>query len=362
MPVKITTQYFIDKANLKHNNKYCYDKVIYKSARSYVIITCPIHGDFEQTPDAHGRGQGCPKCKIDKLSKLFISNNKDFINKANLIHNNKYDYSLVRYKRAHDAVIIICNLHGKFKQNPNNHLSGSGCAECIGVGQSNNERFIRSARAIHGDKFDYSRINYSNNKKQITIVCHTHGEFLQTPDTHLRGGGCKICNGKEVYDTQSFKNKASAIHNYLYDYSKVEYVGSKNIIIIICSIHGSFKQNPHNHLNGKGCPSCSHRVSKPEKAWIKSFNNPNIVSNITINVNSKKYSVDGFDPLTNTVYEFNGDFWHGNPKFYKSSDVNRANKKTYGELYEKTLEKEKALKSAGYKVISIWENDFKEIV
>lgn len=356
---KITTEDFITRSREIHKNKYSYIYADYKSAKIKVIITCQVHGNFEQTPDAHLHGQGCPKCKFDKLSNLFVSNVQSFTNKANELHNFVYNYSLVNYVNAHQKVMIICNIHGTFKQTPNAHLSGKGCPECVGKGRSNNKRFIKTATTIHGNRYDYSKVNYYHNKIKVIILCPIHGDFLQTPCSHLSGDGCPGCS-MDVFDTKTFRKKAEIIHNNKYDYSKAEYIDYKTNIIIICKMHGDFYQSPSNHLRGSGCPSCSHKISIPEQIWLASFNNPNIISHIQLKIGNKKYNVDGFDPTTNTVYEFNGDYWHGNPKIYNTNELNRCNKKTFGQLYEKTKNKENALKNAGYKIISIWESDFKK--
>ena len=117
-------------------------------------------------------------------------------------------------------------------------------------------------------------------------------------------------------------------------------------------------QSPGIHKKGHGCPKCCHTTSKPEIEWINSFNK-NILRNQLLKIKGRQFRPDGYDPTTKTVYEFNGDYWHGNPDLYKSTDTNKHNKKTFGELYKKTVEKENFLKKHGYTVVSIWESDFK---
>lgn len=121
---------FIFSSNIKHNNFYSYDKFKYINAHTKSIITCPIHGDFEMSPTNHLSGCGCPKCKIDKLKNEFSSNTEEFIEKARLIHGNKYDYSKVEYINRNTQVIIICPIHGEFKQTPASHLTHRGCPIC----------------------------------------------------------------------------------------------------------------------------------------------------------------------------------------------------------------------------------------
>ena len=118
---------------------------------------------------------------------------EEFIKKAKVIHGNKYDYSLVIYKNKRTKVKIICPIHGVFEQRPDKHFSGSGCPFCAGNNKRTIEEFIEKARATHGDKYDYSLVAYKNAKTKIIITCKKHGPFLQLPNTHLRGSGCPKC-------------------------------------------------------------------------------------------------------------------------------------------------------------------------
>lgn len=128
---KITTEQFIAKAQEVHGNKYDYSKSVYKAAKQKVIITCPAHGDFLQTPDAHLRqAQGCPKCKFSKLSIDRRKSIDAFIQQANAVHNHTYDYSQFEYINEKTKGIIICPKHGSFLQTPDNHLKGRGCPKC----------------------------------------------------------------------------------------------------------------------------------------------------------------------------------------------------------------------------------------
>lgn len=116
---------FALKAAKIHSNKYNYDKVVYKTNKDKVVITCPIHGDFEQRPDKHITGRGCSDC--GGTSK---SNTKEFILKAQSVHDYKYDYSKVVYKTSRDKVVVTCKEHGDFEQTPNHHLKGRRCPSC----------------------------------------------------------------------------------------------------------------------------------------------------------------------------------------------------------------------------------------
>lgn len=124
------TNNFIEKANKVHKGFYTYEKSEYINENEKLTITCPIHGDFEQTPHNHLQGHGCPSCKKNKISSANSFDTTNFIKKSKEIHGNKYDYSLAAYKKCYSIVEIICPKHGVFKQTPRDHLQGCGCPMC----------------------------------------------------------------------------------------------------------------------------------------------------------------------------------------------------------------------------------------
>jgi hypothetical protein len=190
-----------------------------------------------------------------------------------------------------------------------------------------------------------------------------HGEFLQTPEHHLRGYGCNQC-GYEIASIKlrkpkkCFLKQANVIHGNKYDYSKFVYTNDKTKGIIICPTHGEFLQTPGKHLVGHGCMKCSSNISKKSQQWLDKLNIPRDFREKTLVINSKVVKTDALDEKNKIVYEFYGDFWHKNPKIYDKNGINVVNKKTFGELYLKTVSREKLIKSAGYEIIFIWESDF----
>lgn len=219
--------------------------------------------------------------------------------------------------------------------------------------------FINDAMNIHGDRYDYSLVNYKNAKAKIKIKCSVHGIFIQRPDVHLRGDGCKECrNDSFRKTTNQFIQEAIRIHGDKYDYSLVKYITNRIKVKIICKHHGLFSQEPFWHLQGSDCPECKPNVSKLETQWLDYMNIPNDSEHRQVKIG--KYFVDGYDPDTNTVYEFWGDYWHGNPDTTDHSKINSTNKKTFRELYENTIKKEKLIRDSGYNLVTIWESDWKK--
>jgi hypothetical protein len=179
---------------------------------------------------------------------------EQFIEKAKAVHGDKYDYSLVDYRNAKTKVKIICPEHGSFEQTPNNHLSGNNCPKCSDK-KLNTEEFIEKARNVHGDRYNYSIVVYNNKQTKVKIICPIHGDFEQRPDSHLNGNGCPHC-GRKTKTTKTFIRESNIVHNDKYNYSLVEYKNNSIKVKIICPEHGSFEQTPSNHLSGKGCPKC----------------------------------------------------------------------------------------------------------
>jgi hypothetical protein len=255
---------FIAKAQKIHGDRYDYSAVEYHKAIEKVAIICREHGLFNITPHAHLYGQGCAKCGKIAAANQWRCSVEDFIAKANKIHGDKYDYSSVEYHNARGKVAIICREHGAFYIIPDSHLHGHGCAKCGGSLRSNTENFIKKARIVHGDKYDYSRIDYKHNRIKVIVVCREHGSWNITPHDHLYGHGCAKCGGNIRSNTEDFIKKARAVHGERYDYSRVIYKNAKTEVAIMCPLHREFLITPNEHLRGNGCGKC--RESKGEKA------------------------------------------------------------------------------------------------
>jgi len=120
---------------------------------------------------------------------------EEFIGRATKVHNGRYTYDNAVYKNRSTKITITCKIHGDYQQRPGDHLNGFGCSECSGNSKMNTERFIKKAREKFGNKLDYSKVNYKNNRTNITIGCPIHGEFDTTPQLLLRGHGCPKCGG-----------------------------------------------------------------------------------------------------------------------------------------------------------------------
>ena len=368
---KYTKYKFIEKSIETHGDTYDYSKVDYVDSQTPVTIICKRHGEFLQGPSIHIGGCGCPKCAGVSLMTI-----EDFIQKSVDKHGDKYDYSKVEYNNVKTKITIICKTHGEFVQTPDSHIRGCGCPNCAQI-QRNEKRiytkdeFIQKSIEKHGDTYDYSKVDYVDSKTRVTIICKKHGEFIQVPQCHLHGNGCKLCgiifsSNSKRYTKDEFIQKSIEKHGDTYDYSKVDYVDSKTRVTIICKKHGEFIQVPQCHLHGNGCPNCACKnYSKISISYLNFISKLNDIY-ITHAENEGEYEVegykiDGYCKSTNTLYEFHGDFWHGNPRIYNKDKINTKNGKTFGELYQTTLKKEHRIRELGYNLVVMWERDWVKI-
>jgi hypothetical protein len=144
------------------------------------------------------------------------STTDNFIKKSISIHGNKYDYSLVQYDGNRNKVKIICKQHGVFEQKPINHLNGCGCVFCCKTKKLTTPDFIRRSMKIHKNLYDYSLVNYINNETKVDIICKKHGIFSQTPHHHLKNIKCPMCSHNKKLSTEEFIEKSIFVHDKIY--------------------------------------------------------------------------------------------------------------------------------------------------
>lgn len=200
-----------------------------------------------------------------------------FIEKAIKKHGNKYDYSKVDYRNCKEKVCIICPKHGEFWQTPDNHLQNNGCLLCgfeqkwETRGRLGTDDFIEKARKTHGDKYDYSKVEYNGAKDKVCIICPKHGEFWQAPSSHIQGNGCPKCKSERLCETQTLKSdcvleRFKEVHGNKFDYSECVYKGMHVKVKIKCKVCGEFFwQEPNCHMRGRGCPHCVNKTLTTEK-------------------------------------------------------------------------------------------------
>ena len=259
----------------------------------------------------------------------------DFIKKAAAIHNNKYAYDESTFVDSRTSMRIICPEHGEFWQKPNRHVSYKrGCPKCGRTIAANRNivhrgsEFISKAREIHGDKYDYSKVNYVRHNKKVCIICPVHGEFWQTPNNHLQGNGCRQCGiENKVYynkkNEEQFIEDAKRVHGDKYSYEKLNYVNSVSKAIITCPIHGDFEQEANSHLRGAGCPICAESHLENEIRNMLYDNNVKVLSKYNFDWLGRQH-LDLYLPEYNIAIECQGvqhfevvDHFGGEEKYIK---------------------------------------------
>jgi hypothetical protein len=317
-------------------------------------------------------------------------------------HANFYDYSEVTELRNTSALItVICPEHGKFQQRALWHMRGHKCKACGHKIAANKNRrhpvghqryvpngtiaktlddYIKKFSKKHDNKYDYSLLTEhdlaerkrTKSKNKIRIICPVHGVFEQVWDHHRGGNGCQGCksvsigaastvkNAPRKLNLQKFIDRASKTHDNIYDYSQVVWQDKMSKVTIICSKHGAFQQVARYHMDGAGCQKCGtgYTSSKIGNIWLNSLKIDGLITEYKIKGPDTNYIVDGFDPSTNTVYEFLGDYWHGNPAVFDPDQTMTKRNVTFRHLYEETLTRVKGLTMLGYKVVYIWERDW----
>lgn len=367
LKVTKTTEQFIKEAKEIHGELYDYSLVEYTANNKKVNIICPIHGTFYQTPYIHLRGNSCKKCTNKERSKSL----SQFIIEANEVHKHKYNYSNTLYTGINKSITVICDIHGPFYPVAYSHLAGTGCPTCgILTKTKTTEQFIKEAKEIHGELYDYTKVNYINSNTNVTIICYTHGEFDMYPTNHIhKKNGCKQCYiDSRRTDRDSIIQTAKQVHGNRYDYSSFEFDKYKSEMVVICPKHGPFSQDICNHLHGRGCPKCStyKTYSNVSIRWLEDvMRSEGIFIQHALNqgeykIPNTKFKVDGYCHETNTVYEFHGDVFHGNPLLFEPDTKCHPKDKniTANELYEQTIAREQSIRNLGYNLMVMWESDY----
>ena len=270
---------------------------------------------------------------------------EEFIKKAIKKHGTKYDYSKINYVRGRDKLLIGCSKHSWFEQTGESHLRGHGCEKCARAYTAKKNKktkieFIEEAKKIHGNKYDYSKVNYKANDIYIRIGCPTHSWFDQRPNDHLSGKGCRKCgyssaSKKNSKSIENFLKKAIEIHGNKYDYSKVKYNGVHTNIKIGCPKHSWFEQTPNSHVHGRGCPKCYH---KHEGLIAEYLNKKNIVHR-SHRIGKEKKFYDFYLPKFNLLIERDGEQHYYDDGFFSSGKKNYLKNQQKNDYYKTKLAK-----------------------
>lgn len=280
-----------------HGEKFNYDMFDFSDTKTPGKIQCPNHGYFWMSVIDHIKSKtGCPTCSKEIQRKNLQLSFNEIIVRAKHVHGDVYEYPKQIYKNTSTPIEIICKEHGVFKQSFNSHVHQmSGCPTCFGLHKKTNLEFIKEARSIHGDVYDYSCVEYSNSYTSVKILCVKHGTFWQKPNKHIN--------------------------------------------------------------SQKGCPRCADSTSKLEIKWLNRICVPQNINNRHIQLENTNLIVNG--KIDNQIFEYYGSYWHGDPRKYNQDNLNFKNGRRMGTLYLETLERQDKIKKLGYELKFVWEIDFR---
>lgn len=374
---------FISRAAERHAGNLDFSLVEYVNTNTHVKVRCILHGvTFSMTPNCLIMGgTKCGQCKkAGKGSRRkWIKTVDHLVEEARRIHGERYSYAEVCMwsNMNKDRITIICPIHGPFLQRVVQHLNGRGCKHCTlsaGTMRYTTETWVVAATAVHGDRFDYSKVQYVGGHSPVTITCLKHGvEFQQEAAGHLSGAvGCQSCATLSLSSTTAvFVQRATEKHEGKYTYEKVVYVRCTSPVLITCPRHGDFWQAPANHLAGSGCPNCFKRISQKSLLWL-AFMSVAFDSPIRHGDNEgefvfpekMRWKCDGYIEATRTVFEFHGSYWHGDPSMYPQDQVHPQGKngRTYGDFFQATKAREAQIRAWGYTLLTVWESDWDRAV
>jgi hypothetical protein len=240
------------------------------------------------------------------MPKIITTNTiiKEFVD----AHGSTYDYSETFYKNAKTKVSIICKKHGAFWQLVKNHREGKGCPKCAGNLNKNTTEVILDFKNIHGDTYDYQNVDYVNSCTKVEIICKEHGSFYQFPSNHSNGNGCPECKSCKKYTRKEIISAFTDVHGDKYDYTKINYTGANEKVSIICPKHGVFKQRASSHRIGQGCPMCAASLGENRiNAYLNSnkylFNTQKTFESCK---NIRLLRFDFYIKKLNLIIEFNG--------------------------------------------------------
>jgi len=308
----MNTKEFIALAVNKHGKKYGYEKTVFTKRSDKLIITCPIHGDFEQIAGNHLYGKGCNKCAID-ATKLSLEDCKA---RAIEVHKGKYNYDHIDNCASTNKIELTCMDHEepiKFTVTVASHLKGTGCRICTLKGMRHTlDNFLDKAERIHGkNRYDYSRAVYTGNTNKVIVGCDRHPKkywFKVSPDKHTHKSkptGCTLCTastGEKIVGNYLIENDIEFIKEYVIKHNgsiyKFDfYIPSLNLII---EVHGGFHYRDL-YITKDGALEKVQENDKIKEKWCMD----NKIKLLSINNNENKLTKDEFDKLFKTYLKEN---------------------------------------------------------
>lgn len=272
---------------------YDFSRFEYRGSSEKSVVVCSKHGEFLSSYGNLMCGHGCPTCgRESSIQARRRSADDVYVQLKSMFPNLEFPHIEQDFIKVTVPIRCTCPSHGEFKKSPHKMLSGAqGCPECgkersISSRVLSQDEVIRRFRDVHGDRYDYSKVEYITIDTPVTLTCPEHGDFQQIPQVHMTGAGCFLCSFKGKPQCQPkpfshFLEKAREAHGEVYTYDEGSYSGMSGTIRITCKIHGTFTKSCFDHIYGGGCIECSgfgfkrdrpgafyiYRIEKESKAY-----------------------------------------------------------------------------------------------
>lgn len=308
----------------------------------------------------------------------------DIINKAKQVHGDLYDYSLVEYKNVNHNITIICSIHGSFDQIVNEHLKGRHCPLCANINRKNTRQekygvdyiFQSPEKQILGEQTILEKYgvnkplqNKTIKETQIATCLRKYGVCNASKNDLIK---IKIINNRNITNLQKYGSIHSSQQHMIdiiplienYDWLYEQYVAlNKTSLQIAVELNINYNTILKYLRKAEIAIKQSYKISFKANQWLEQIEQEHNIKLIReCPIEGTNYCADGFCEETNTIYEFYGDYWHGNLEVFDSEIINESTNCTMGELYQKTIQREFRLKELGYTIISVWENDYTQIL
>lgn len=272
---KTKEDFIKDSIAVHGEGTFIYTKVIYINNKTPVTLICPLHGEFEQRPDHHLHGAGCPVCRyIDCHQETLHKRYLEYVNHVQEKFGDKFEVIEESFNGRMKNADFICPYHGRFTKNANAFMQSKyGCNECAKDNANHQlttlkttEQWKREAEIVHHGKYVYTKSIYTGKDNELIITCPIHGDFKQIAKNHLRGYGCPKCSGMYNYTTEEWIEYARTKQpdaDYIMD--RVEYKACNEKVCMICPRHGELWIKPSDYLKGQGCYWCGVESSKQKR-------------------------------------------------------------------------------------------------
>ena len=273
---------FLKKAKQTYKSQYTYEDVVYFNSRSKVTITCREHGSFQQTPGKLLAGTGCPSCGLERRHKSRRLKKDEVLKRLKSVHGDALRFQINEYENIRQKITVSCQLHGKFQSSIGNLFTGRGCLKCSLAKTAHSRRlsnddWIKKAKAVHGNRYNYKDTCYDGANNKLTIICRQHGPFEIRASNHInKKQGCRKCvqpnaswastKRKPRVSPEKFLERFFLAHptkKLRVDIATYENMNSQ--VRVKCIEHGNFAAKPSNLVRGSGCPKCAHNSNSESR-------------------------------------------------------------------------------------------------